>query len=196
MMIDSQVIEKLNKKLDLNEQIVWVGKPKPYVWKRGMAFILIFGAFWCSIVSVFVGGMILPMWFGDPAGTITINGCKTTYGAISIWKKLGMTAFFIPFVAVGLGTLFSPLWTYLHSTGLVYAVTTKRAMKKGRFFTKSWRKHELDIPDRADKRSGYSDLYFYVSHHQNGTPVYSGFINIPTAEALAAENALMRLWEL
>ncbi len=192
-MIDSQVIEKLQSKLDLNEQVVWVGKPKPYAWKKGMAFILFFGTFWSAITSVFVVGMLIPMWFGDPNAEITVNGTPTTYGAMSIWAKLGLTAFLTPFICIGISTLLSPLWTYLHSTGLIYAVTTKRALKKGRFGMKSWRKNELDTPDRADKRSGYSDVFFYCSHYQNHTPVYSGFLNLPTADALAAENALKKL---
>ncbi len=111
---------------------------------------------------------------------------------MSLLAKLGVTAFFVPFFCVGLGTLFSPVWMWLHSTGLVYAVTTKRAIVKGRFLMKSWRAQEIFSPDRSDKRSGCSYLYFYEEANRNGSSL-GGFLNLPTTESYAAENALRAL---
>ncbi len=195
-MLELNELEKLRHKLDLNETLVWAGKPKSWAFTKTTLVLIPFGLFWNSIVSIFIFGMIFPMWFGDGSGQITINGHATTYGEMSFLDKLWPTLFMVPFVIIGIVTLFSPLWAKIRSSGLIYAVTNKRALCKGRFFTTSWRSSEIYTPDRADKRSGVTHLYFStrISHGRNGsssTP--TGFYNLPSSEANAAESALKAL---
>ncbi len=187
--------ERVQKKLDLNETLVWVGRPKPIAFTRHTVTLMLFGIPWCTIVSMVGGAFMLSFWFAAPDSKVTVNEVETTVAEVSIWFKLGMTAFFIPFVVIGLGTLFAPLWNKLVMSWTIYAVTTKRAMHVGRWFTTSWRAKDLwREPDRIDKRSGYSTIEF--AYGRTSTPAgqsKAGFINIPTSEAMRAEKALLDL---
>ena len=67
---------------------------------------MIFGIPWCAITSIVAGAFLNSLWFSEANDPITINGSKTTMDALSIWIKLGMSAFFVPFIAIGIATLF------------------------------------------------------------------------------------------
>ena len=151
---------RVQRKLDRNETLVWVGRPVPTFRYRGWIGTVIFAVPWCAITGTFVGGVLIPAWMGKP-----VDG-----EAWGIWPKLGLTAFLTPFILIGIGTLFSPLWHKLDQKGRLYAVTDKRALSIGRLFSKSWRGAEMFVPDRADHRNGLSDIWFtYASTSNNGT---------------------------
>ena len=134
---------RVQHKLDRNETLVWVGRPVPTFRYRGWIGTVIFAVPWCAITGTFVVGVLIPAWMGKP-----VDG-----EAWGIWPKLGLTAFLTPFILIGIGTLFSPLWHKLSQQGQLYAVTDKRSFVIGRFFTKSWRGSEMFEPDRADHRA-------------------------------------------
>ena len=172
---------RVQRKLDRNETLVWVGRPVPTYRYRGWIGTVLFAIPWCAITGTFVGGVLIPAWMGKP-----VDG-----EAWGIWPKLGLTAFLTPFILIGIGTLFSPLWHKLDQKGRLYAVTDKRAFVIGRFFTKSWRGSEMFEPDRADHRSGLSDIWFtYSSTSNNGQHPPTGFSNLLPADADEAELAL------
>ena len=178
---------RVQSKLDRNETLVWVGRPVPTSRYRGWIGIVLFGALWSALV------------FSDGTREITVNGTKTTYGALSVWARIGLTAFFVPFFAIGVGTVGSPLWHRLWQSGLIYAVTDSRALRIGRVVCKSWRACEL-LPrtDRADRRDGLTDLFFTTRTVSNGKSggarqVPDGFVNLPSHVADEAELALTAL---
>jgi hypothetical protein len=106
-----------------------------------------------------------------------------------------MCAFFVPFVTIGIGMLFAPLWKFIAMTGQTYAVTTKRAMIIGRIRTKSWRAPEISFIDRCDRRNGTGDIHFsYSSVSQNGHHPPIGFDNLPANDLDAAEAALRKIY--
>ena len=175
---------RVQHKLDRNETLVWVGRPVPTFRYRGWIGTVLFAIPWCAITGTFVVGVLIPAWMGKP-----VDG-----EAWGIWPKLGLTAFLTPFVAVGIGTLFSPLWHKLDQKGRLYAVTDKRALSIGRLFTMSWRASEMFEPDRADHRNGLSDIWFtYGSTSNNGQHPPTGFSNLLPANADEAELALRAL---
>lgn len=179
-MITSDDTQRLQHKLDLNEQLLWADKPIPRAFCKSTIGAMLFGIPWCAIVSVVGGGFLASFWLGDPNSEVTVNGTKTTMEAVSIWFKLGITAFFIPFIAIGISMLFAPLWKRLSMSGQIYAVTTKRALICGRLRTKSWRVPEIEFLDRCDRRNGTGDLHFaYTSGGQRGSAVPTGFDNLP-----------------
>ncbi len=194
-MLDPAETTKLQQKLDLNEKLIWAGRPKPWAFTKTSVGMIFFGLFWCAILSVVGGVFMYGCWFDDPANPAMTNDGGEAMSQLPLLAKLGMTAFFIPFVVIGLGTLFNPLWTRIWSSKLLYAVTDKRAIRKGRLFTKSWRAAEIYKPDRVDKRSGVSHIFFTLSSvSQNGHRAQTGFRNLPPHEADAAEAALRKLY--
>ncbi len=175
---------RVQHKLDRNETLVWVGRPVPTFRYRGWIGTVLFAVPWCAITGTFVVGVLIPAWMGKP-----VDG-----EAWGIWPKLGLTAFLTPFILIGIGTLFSPLWHKLDQKGRLYAVTDKRALSIGRLFNKSWRASEMFEPDRADHRNGLSDIWFtYSSTSNNGSHPPTGFSNLLPADADEAELALRAL---
>ena len=149
-MIDPELQARVERKLDLNERLVWAGKPVLFFAEDGRE---------------------------EPLPLI-----------------IGICIFFVPFVSIGVCMLGAPLWTRLRTPHWVYAVTNKRALIIGRFRTRDWRASELRFVDRADHRNGRSDLFFaHDGGNGNGTRCPTGFHNLPTAEASAAESALRTL---
>ena len=178
---------RVQSKLDRNETLVWVGRPVPTSRYRGWIGIVLFGALWSALVFAVGGTTIHGLWFSDGTREITVNGTKTTYGALSVWARIGLTAFF------------APLWHRLWQSGLIYAVTDSRALRIGRVACKSWRACEI-LPriDRADRRDGLTDLFFTTRTVSNGKrggsrQVPDGFVNLPSHVADEAELALRAL---
>lgn len=179
-MLSPEETQKVKNRLDLNERLVWAGKPKPRAFTKTTVGAMLFGIPWSAFVAFF----LYFGFFGDVKKT----------GAAE--DPLSLSLFMIPFVLVGLGMLFAPFWNRLRMAGQLYAVTDKSALVIGRLFTKRWRAGEMDTIDRRDKRNGHSDLIFaYTSYAVNGQHLPTGFLNIPTTEASAAESALRALKE-
>jgi hypothetical protein len=194
-MLTSDETQHLQNKLDLNEQLLWAGKPIPRAFSKSTIAAMIFGIPWCAITSVVGGAFLSSVIFGDPNDPVTINGTKTTISEVSILFKVGMCAFFVPFIAIGISMLFAPLWKFIAMTGQTYAVTTKRALIMGRIRTKSWRAPEISFIDRCDRRNGTGDILFsYSSVSQNGHHPPIGFDNLPANDLDAAEAALRKIY--
>ena len=84
---------RVQRKLDRNETLVWVGRPVPTYRYRGWIGTVLFAIPWCAITGTFVGGVLIPAWMGKP-----VDG-----EAWGIWPKLGLTAFLTPFILIGIG---------------------------------------------------------------------------------------------
>jgi hypothetical protein len=194
-MLTPEETQRIQNKLDLNEQLLWSGRPIPRAFSKSTIGAMIFGIPWCAITSVVGGAFLSSVIFGDPNETCTINGKTTTIAEVSIWFKIGMCAFFVPFITIGIAMLFAPLWKRIAMTGQIYAVTTKRALIMGRIRTKSWRAPEINFIDRCDRRNGTGDIHFsYSSVSQNGHHPPVGFDNLPAADLDAAEAALRKIY--
>lgn len=180
-MVDPELQVRLERELDLNERLVWAGRPVPWGFTKQTLGAMLFGIPWSVITAITMSGFIYGFVFSE-AG----NGEPLAV-------KVGICLFFAPFVCIGVGMLGAPLWARLRTARWIYAVTDKRALVVGRFLTRSWRAAELTSVDRADHRNGRSDLFFAHDRGGNGTRVPTGFRNLPAAEASAAETALRRL---
>jgi hypothetical protein len=115
------------------EQVVWVGTPRR---SRLMIETLPrfgFGIIWTAF-SIF--------W---------------VYGAAGFqWPQFGKVddlfpLFGIPFVLVGCGMLLSPAWIWMRSAGMVYVVTTERAIIIERGFATSIRSYDPSQLQRLQK---------------------------------------------
>lgn len=181
-MIDPRLRARVERKLDLNERLVWAGKPVPWAFSKKTLGAMLFGIPWSFITAIVMSGFIYGLFF-------TEDGREEPLAL-----KIGICIFFVPFVAIGVCMLGAPLWARLRTARWVYAVTDKRALLIGLFHTRDWRTSELRFVDRADHRNGRSDLFFaHDRGSDNGSPCPTGFHNLPTAEASAAESALRAL---
>lgn len=181
-MISPEETARIARRLDLNERIVWVGRPKPTAFAPSTVSVMAFGIVWGALVATMVVSAL-----GDFAETLREAGFA--------WHKALPLLFFVPFVVAGVAMLGAPLWRYLIMAGQWYVVTDKRALIMGRLVTQSRRRGEMDVDvDRVDHRNGLSDLFFAASNVTvNGRPLPFGFRNLPTAEVAAAERALLDL---
>lgn len=190
-MIDPRLRARVERKLDLNERLVWAGKPVPWAFSKKTLGAMLFGIPWSFITAIVMSGFIYSFFFtedgrGEPLAL-----------------KIGICIFFVPFVTIGVGMLGAPLWARLRTPHWVYAVTDKRALIIGLFHTRDWRASELEFIDRADHRNGRSDLFFArgqatANGGLNNGSVHLvsrliGFRNLPATEAPAAESALRAL---
>lgn len=181
-MISPEETARIARRLDLNERIVWVGRPKPTAFALSTVPVMIFGIGWCALVATIIS-------------TAVRDFAETLRKAGFAWHEAVPLLFFVPFVVAGVAMLGAPLWRYLIMAGQYYVVTDKRALIMGRFVTQSRRRGEMDVDvDRVDRRNGLSDLFFAASNVTvNGRPQPFGFRNLPTAEVAAAERALLDL---
>ncbi len=193
-MLTPEETQRIHNKLDVNEQLVWCAKPIPRAFSKATIGAMLFGIPWSAISGTLCAIFLSQVVFGDSNEPITVNGVKTTADAISIWFKIGICAFFVPFIVIGIATLFAPLWKRIAMTGQIYAVTTKRAVCFGRILRKSWRAPEINFIDRIERRNGTGDIHFaYSTVSQNGNHPPVGFDNLPARELDAAEAALRKL---
>ena len=183
-MVDPELQARVERKLDLNERLVWAGKPVPWAFSRQTLAAMLFGIPWSFITAMVMSGFIYGLFFAE-------DGREEPLPLI-----IGICIFFVPFVSIGVCMLGVPLWTRLRTPHWVYAVTDKRALIIGRFRTRDWRAAELGFIDRADHRNGRSDLFFAREAGRgraHASESLVGFRNLPAAEAPAAEAALRRL---
>lgn len=179
-MLTPEETQRVQRKLDLNERLVWGGKPRPKGFNGTTAAMMLFGLPWVAITGFVSCGILSQLWAETSREPLTL--------------RLFVTAFFIPFWAVGLSMLGAPLWFRLRQHRWLYAVTDKSALIVGPFKCARWRRREISPPDRADHRNGLTDLFFATaSVAVNGRQSPTGFINLPTPEAPAAEQALRDL---
>ena len=185
-MLPPEEFQRLQSKLKPKEQLLWVGKPIPRAFTEFTTHAMLFGIPWSCVAGCIIGSVLYDLFFGDANDPITINGTKTTVGAVSI---LVMCAFVVPFIAAGIGLVFAPLWKYLLMKGRIYAVTTKRAMIVGRIRTQSWRASEMQFIRRTS-----TDVHFvYSPVEQNGHHPPIGFESLSANDLDAAEAALHKL---
>ncbi len=171
---------RVQRTLDLNERLVWCGKPVPKGFSKATLSMMLFGLPWTAITMT-VSGVFMYQFWGKPCNE-------------PLPFRIGMTCFFIPFWLVSIGMLGAPLWSRLRQRRWLYAVTDKSARIVGAFRTASWRRREISVPDRADHRNGLTDLIFAsAAYTVNGRHPPVGFLNLPTFEADAAEQALREL---
>lgn len=179
-MLSPEETLRLQRKLDLNEQLVWCGKPKPKGFNGTTLSMMLFGIPWTAISGTVSGIFVWQFWFSETAEPLLL--------------RIGITLFFVPFWIISAVMLGAPLWLRLRQRRWIYAVTDKSALIVGAFRTTVWRRRDIACPDRADHRNGLTDLVFaQAGYTVNNRSVPTGFLNLPTAEATAAELALKRL---
>lgn len=198
-MLGPDLQTRVERRLEDGEHLVWYAKPRPSAWFPKWRLLVTSGFFWCS-------GLVWTFWGALSPSTCPLGGRTTIFRtliteAMPFTERLFYATFLLPFAAIGIGMLFSPLWHWLWSVRVIYAVTDRRALYVGRLGTRSIRATNFLAPRCVKHRNGLSDLFFFletatVNRFTNApTSTYlEGFRNLPAAEAPAAEAALRALY--
>ena len=185
-MLSPEETQRLQSKLAPNEQLLWVGKPIPSAFSditiKAMAFGFLWWGFLCFFICQFFSAY-------DPNPNVYIFGVKKTASGFSAREIALFFVLLTPFIAVGIGMLFAPLWKYLIMKGRVYAVTTKRTMIVGRIRTQFWRASEMQFIRRTSTDVHF--VYSPVEHNGHHPPI--GFESLSANDLDAAEAALHKL---
>lgn len=198
-MLDPDLQARVERRLEDGEHLVWYAKPRPSAWFPKWRLLVTSGFFWCS-------GLVWTFWGALSPSTCPLGGRTTIFRtliteAMPFTERLFYATFLLPFAAIGIGMLFSPLWHWLGCTRYAYAVTNRRALYIGRIGTHAICATDFLAPRCINHRNGLSDLFFFrkvatVNRFTNApTSTYlEGFRNLPAAEAPAAEAALRALY--
>ena len=188
-MLSPEETQRLQSKLEPNEQILWTGKPIPSAFSDITIKAMAFGFLWWGFLCFFICQFLHSIIYGDPNNTIIVNDIETTVDEVTIWSIIPFFAFLTPFIAVGIGMLFAPFWKYVFLKGQCYAVTNKRAIIMGRLVTRSWYPRELQFI----RRDGADVHFAKATTTINANHPLVGFDDLSLSDLKAAEAALHKL---
>lgn len=185
--------ERQKSHLPLNESVLWCGKDHAKVWNRSVVPPMLLAIPWCAITSLSICQVLVPKWMN----AISSNSVQTSQQH-QLLQLIGVTIFMIPFVCVGIGFLFAPLWRWIALRKRVWVVTDKAVYRFGAFSHRSWRRMEIsDKIDRVDKTDGCSDFHFardsFASRRGHVGTMLCTIENVPQMEAMALDAAFHHL---
>ena len=148
--LPNQVRNRVEMELRAGERIVWTGQPIPERFARFSWFLAVFGIFWTGFSVFWVLG----------AGWMTSN--SSTPGPFKLFPLFGL-----PFVAIGIGMLTSPIWMRKKAANMAYVITDQRAFIseqtwRGGIHVQSFGPRELQSLERRQHADGSGDLIFFT----------------------------------
>jgi hypothetical protein len=153
----------VQSELSAGERLVWVGQPRPDMYRGSSVFLMIFGACFTTFALIFFlvgGGMAL--MFGVFGAAAAGNGA----GGFAACFPLLFCLLSLPFLAVGVYMLTASIWMPKRIRRIIYALTDRRAViLEPNFFRKGWSvrsysRDGLGNMYRVDKAHGAGDLVF------------------------------------
>lgn len=142
----SSVIEQ---ELDSDEKLLWSDVPDARRMMLPAIPIVLFGLGWNAFMINFIY-----MWNN---GQQNVQGPGGLFGMQGILGNM----FFIPFIAVGLGTLLAPFWIYRSAKNTAYGISDKRVL----IVTQNWSKRvqsfcpkDVSEIQRIERNDGTGDL--------------------------------------
>jgi len=176
---------RVRSELDQNEQLLWVGQPRPGRLARQALPLVLFGIPWTAF-SLFWIAMASGMLFGA-------NRPGGPFNAITIIFPV----FGLPFVVIGLAMLSAPYWVRRKAKRTCYALTDRRAIvwEAGHFGSvevRSYGPKDLTKIRRVQYPDGSGDLIFeeVISFGQTSrgarttSTTRHGFLAIPDVRAI------------
>lgn len=137
---------RVKQELEPGERLVWMEQPVPRFFTAASTPTFLFAFPWTAF-AVF--------W------TVSAAEYKVpdfSQGSLDYFPLFGL-----PFIAIGIGLLFSPLWAYFKALKSVYAITDRRAITfEGGLATTvtSYAPERLRSLERKDRANGTGDIVF------------------------------------
>lgn len=175
---------RVRSELDHNEQLLWVGQPRPSRFARATIPTVLFGIPWTAFALLWTGMALWGLWGNagaaqNAAPPLVFNVCFPLWG--------------VPFILVGLGMLSSPFWARRKAKRTCYALTDRRAIlfEAGAFRSvevRSYRPAELTKMFRREKADGSGDLVFEELIRVRGVSDRNRTVNTQDRGYLGIEN--------
>lgn len=143
MTIPAFLRELVNRELERDERIEWLGMPKPTFFSTTSTGAFIFAIPWTAFAIFWIAG----------ASNFKIPDFDKGEDLFPL--------FGVPFVLIGIGMLSTPLWTYRKSLRTVYVITDRRAITfEGgfRMTIRSFPPERLTYIYRTQRRDGSGDV--------------------------------------
>lgn len=154
--------QRVQSELAAGERLVWVGQPRPDLYRGQTIFLAIFGGCFGGFALVFflIGLAMTVAATGVGAGQG--NGWGGAIGCFPLFFCL----FSVPFLLIGGWMLFAPIWMPKRIRRIVYALTDRRALVwepgwfRDRYTVRSYTREGLGRMTRVDRAGGAGDLVF------------------------------------
>ncbi len=142
--IPQSLRDTVDRELECDERIEWIGTPKRVFFTPVATGAFLFGIPWTAFALFWTAGAA---W-----GT----NMKEGPGLFSLFPLFGL-----PFILIGFGMLFSPVWAYWRAGRSVYVITDRRAITfEGGWSTtiRSYPPDKLTDIFRREKRDRSGDV--------------------------------------
>ncbi len=155
--------QRVQSELSGGERLVYVGQPRPDLYRGQTACLSIFGLFFGGVAVFMLAGGVMSMAFGRIGGG---GGAANGVGAVSECFPLVFCLFTIPFIAVGAAMASAPLWMRKRIRRIIYALTDRRALIFepnwfGQNYTvRNYTREALGRMYRVEKSDGAGHLVF------------------------------------
>lgn len=184
-------MSRLERELERGERVVWAVSPSPRAYARGSWGVCLFGAVFGGFAVFWMVMAGFEAWFSGNA-----TGAQ---GVFAFFPLCGL-----PFLAVGVAMLTTPVWMRGRAAKVIYAVTDRRALvitpvtfrgESVRTFLPS----QLGSLERVERSDGSGDLIFtrdpYMRSDSDGntTRGYRGVGFIGVGDVRGAERVVRRL---
>lgn len=186
-MNENNSADTVERELDSDEKLLWSGVPDSRRMMLPAIPVFLFGLGWNAFMINFIY-----MW---NSGQPNVQGPGGLFGMQGILGNM----FFIPFIAIGLGTLATPFWMFLSARNTAYGISDRRVL----IVTQNWsRKVQSFFPkdlseiQRIERKNGTGDLILgrQITAQSESTPNFgmfrlSGIENVRTVEKIVRELA-------
>ncbi len=144
---DPRAVARLRGELRSGETLIWAGAPIPWAFAREGLPIALFGLVFGGFAAFWIVAAAFITSAGP--GRAGIGSCFPLFG--------------LPFLAVGLGLVASPLFGYLRARGTLYAITDRRVLlfeggTWGGLTIRTYRGEDLGALRRVERSDGSGDL--------------------------------------
>lgn len=176
--VPEELVDRVVAELGPNEQLVWAARPRADLMLRSAYFLVPFGILFTGIATVWIAiALVLTFGILAPCG--------------------------VPFIAVGIGLILSPIWLRAIARKTVYALTDQRAIVFqprvfGRTNVQSFAAAGLGQMARRERSDGSGDLIFEIrttGYGENTRTENYGFLaidDVKGVEGLVRQTLLER----
>lgn len=162
--LDPDVRNRINAELQTGERLLWAAQPIPALYARSAWPMMLFGLVFTGFSLFWIGGAAGMLWFSDHGPVHEGFGIGRIFSCFPL--------FGLPFFAVGMGLVTSPIWMRRAARRSIYAVTDRRAIVcQGRAWggveIRSFGPGDLTAMTRIERGNGAGDLIFREGYSES-----------------------------